>query len=162
MPLFWVLLPNKGNSNTTQRQQLIDRLLSVFGVEKIGYLTADREFRGRTWLQYLVDQRIPFCLRIPHNTKVWNRHKNQQMKVSRLFCLRQKEQMSLNKQRTIWGRCIYRVQWAQKDAWSLPVMTIPKQPLIVMRWDGLLKRCLVVWKAVVLIWKKPIDGRVIG
>ncbi len=107
IPLFWVLLPKKGNSNTTERQQLIDRFLSVFGVEKIAYLTADREFRGRTWLQYLVDQRIPFCLRIPNNTKVWNRHKNQQMKVSRLFSLRQKEQMSLNKQRTIWGITVY-------------------------------------------------------
>ena len=36
IPFFWVLLPKKGNSNTTERQQLIDRFLSVFGVEKIG------------------------------------------------------------------------------------------------------------------------------
>jgi hypothetical protein len=107
IPLFWVLLPKKGNSNTTERQALMDRFLSVFGVEKIAYLTADREFRGKTWLQYLVDQGIPFCLRIPNNTKVWNKHKNQQMKVSRLFSLKQKEQMSLNKQRTIWGITVY-------------------------------------------------------
>ena len=81
IPLFWVLLPKKGNSNTVERQQLMDRFLSVFGVKKIAYLTADREFRGKQWLQYLVDQRIPFCLRIPNNTQVWNKYKNQKMKV---------------------------------------------------------------------------------
>ena len=107
IPLFWVLLPKKGNSNTAERQQLMDRFLLIFGVEKIAYLTADREFRGKDWLQYLVDQNIPFCLRIPNNTKVWNKHKNQQMKVSRLFCLKQREQMSLNKPRTIWGIRVY-------------------------------------------------------
>ena len=105
--LFWVLLPKKGNSNTTERQQLMGRFLSVFGVEKIAYLTADRAFRGKNWLQYLVDQRIPFCLRIPNNTKVWNKHKHQHMQVSRLFSLKQKEQMSLNKARRIWGIEVY-------------------------------------------------------
>ena len=107
IPLFWVLLPKKGNSNTAERQHLMNRFLSVFGVEKIAYLTADREFRGKQWLQYLIDEKIPFCLRIPNNTQVWNKYKSQKMKVSRLFGLKQQERMSLNKARTIWGITVY-------------------------------------------------------
>ena len=107
IPLFWVLLPKKGNSNTEERKQLIDRFLSVFGVEKIAYITADREFRGKDWLQYLVDHQIPFCLRIPNNTKVENKYANRRLPVSRLFSLRQGEQMSLNKRRSIWGIEVY-------------------------------------------------------
>ena len=103
IPLFWVLLPKKGNSNTAERQALMNRFLVVFGVEKIAYLTADREFRGKEWLQYLVDHGVPFCLRIPNNTQVKNKHGNRRLPVSRLFSLKQGEHMSLNKPRTIWG-----------------------------------------------------------
>ncbi|WP_420882940.1 IS4 family transposase [Zooshikella ganghwensis] len=103
IPLFWVLLPKKGNSNTEERKALINRFLSVFGVDKIAYLTADREFRGKNWLQFLVDEHIPFCIRIPNNTNVWNKHRNQRLPVSRLFGLQRNEQMSLKKQRDIWG-----------------------------------------------------------
>ncbi len=45
-------------------------------LKKIAYLTADREFKGKDWLQFLVDEKIPFCVRIPNNTQVWNKHRN--------------------------------------------------------------------------------------
>ena len=107
IPFFWMLLPKKGNSNTSERKQLMNRFLSVFGVEKIAYMTADREFKSKGWLQYLMNHRISFCLRILNNTKVWNKHKNQPLKVSRLFGLRLEKQMSLNKSRTICGIKVY-------------------------------------------------------
>jgi len=103
IPLFWPLLPKKGNSNTQERIELINRFIRVFGVDRIDYFTADREFRGKEWLQYLVDQQIPFCLRIPNNTKVCNKHKTQRLKVARLFSLKVGEQMHLNQSRAIWG-----------------------------------------------------------
>lgn len=107
IPLFWRLLPKKGNSSTEERKQLINRFLAVFEVEKIAYLTADREFRGKDWLQYLVDNKIPFCLRIPNNTKVWNKQKNKKLPVSRLFSLSLGEQMHLNRPRKIWGITVH-------------------------------------------------------
>nr|WP_230425665.1 transposase [Spartinivicinus ruber] len=55
----------------------------------------------------MVDEEIPFCVRIPNNTQVWNKHRNQQFPVSRMFGLQQGEQMSLNKQREIWGIPVY-------------------------------------------------------
>jgi hypothetical protein len=53
-PLFWTLLPKKGNSNTKEHIQLIDQFLGVFGSHKIKYLTGDREFIGQQWFTYLI------------------------------------------------------------------------------------------------------------
>jgi hypothetical protein len=52
-PLIWMVLPKQGNSNTNERIQLINRFISIFGVEKIRCLTADREFIGGDWFSYL-------------------------------------------------------------------------------------------------------------
>lgn len=53
-PLLWTLLPKQGNSNTTERIDLVAQLLKLFPRNQIGYLTADREFVGRGWIQYLL------------------------------------------------------------------------------------------------------------
>jgi len=45
-PLLWVFLPNKGNSKTDERIELLDRFMNIFGVERIQSLAADLEFIG--------------------------------------------------------------------------------------------------------------------
>ena len=107
IPLLWILLPKKGNSNTAERQQILDRFVRLFGVEKIQYFTADREFRGKQWLKYLAHMKIPFCLRIPNNTLTQNKHKTKTLRVSRLFGLKAGESMTLNSSRRIWGTTVY-------------------------------------------------------
>ena len=69
-PVFWILLPKKGNSKTTERTQLIDQFIEVFGAHKIKYLTGDREFIGKQWMAYLLKHRIPFRLRIKKNMMI--------------------------------------------------------------------------------------------
>ena len=69
-PLFGILLPKKGNSNTKERIQLIDQFLDVFGSHKIQYLTGDREFIGQQWFDYLIQHQIQFRLRIKKNMKI--------------------------------------------------------------------------------------------
>ena len=107
IPILWSLLPKQGNSNTQERQRMMDHFIRLFGVERITYLAADREFRGRKWLRYLRHKNIPFCLRIPNNTKVLNKHANRAMTVSRLFSLRDGECMAIKKPRKIWGTEVY-------------------------------------------------------
>lgn len=66
VPLYFELLNNKsGNSNTFDRIDLLEKLVSLVGVPRIGVLTADREFIGHTWLQYLKNKGIHFCIRVP-------------------------------------------------------------------------------------------------
>ena len=69
-PLFWILIPKKGNSNTKERIQLIDQFLEVFGSHKIQYLTGDREFIGKEWFDYLIQHQIQFRLRIKKNMMI--------------------------------------------------------------------------------------------
>jgi hypothetical protein len=52
-PIFWLFLHKKGNANTKERIELIDKFIRVFGVEKIDRLLGDREFIGETWFAYL-------------------------------------------------------------------------------------------------------------
>lgn len=74
IPLFWMLLDKKGNSNTAERITLIERFLNVFSVANVKYLTADREFKGKEWIKYLNSKHIPFRIRITNNTQVFNRN----------------------------------------------------------------------------------------
>ena len=69
-PILWLFLPKKGNSNTKERIQLIEQFLAIFGSFRIQYLTADREFIGEAWFQYLITNHIKFRLRIKKNMKL--------------------------------------------------------------------------------------------
>lgn len=71
-PILWMLLPKRGNSNTEERIELIDRFIEIFGVDKIDCLTGDREFIGKKWFSYLVEKGITFRLRIKENILVTN------------------------------------------------------------------------------------------
>ena len=68
VPLLWIPLNKKGNSDTAERIELLDRFLTLFGRERIAYVTADREFTGSAWLQWLIWQGIGFSIRIKSNT----------------------------------------------------------------------------------------------
>lgn len=49
-PLLWRLLDKRGNSNSAERIDLMEKFLKYFGTHQVAYLTADREFLGRTWV----------------------------------------------------------------------------------------------------------------
>ena len=70
-PIFWKILPKKGNSNTKERLELIDKFLAVFPKDKINNLFCDREFIGLDWIQGLINRDVPFCIRIRENIKIY-------------------------------------------------------------------------------------------
>jgi Transposase DDE domain len=66
VPLYWELLDNNsGNSNATDRINLLENIIALLGIERIGIVIADREFIGHTWLKYLKSKGIRFCVRVP-------------------------------------------------------------------------------------------------
>jgi hypothetical protein len=67
IPLLWTMLPKRGNSNTDERKELVQRFLSLFGQECIEAILADREFIGDEWFRELIHHRIPFYIRIREN-----------------------------------------------------------------------------------------------
>ena len=70
IPLIWMLLPTAGNSNTSERTELLDRLRAAFPDLKIAALMGDREFIGDAWMAYLQREKIPFILRLRENQYV--------------------------------------------------------------------------------------------
>ena len=66
-PLLWTMLDKRGNSNSDERMDLLDRFERVFGHVKVDCLTADREFIGEEWFSYLLLSRIPFRIRIRYD-----------------------------------------------------------------------------------------------
>jgi hypothetical protein len=70
-PLLFTMLPKKGNSNSQERIELIDRFIGLFGHTCIESLVADREFVGREWIEYLNFNNIKYHIRIRNNFKVY-------------------------------------------------------------------------------------------
>lgn len=67
IPLFWVVLDLEGNSSTKDRIDILKRVLNRIGPEKISALLADREFVGTEWFDFLIEEKIPFVIRIKQN-----------------------------------------------------------------------------------------------
>lgn len=50
VPLYWELVDNKsGNSNADDRIALLEKIVNLIGLERLGILIADREFIGHRW-----------------------------------------------------------------------------------------------------------------
>ena len=64
VPLLWKVMPDCGASDTAQRKELLGRFVCAFGKERMRFLTADREFIGFDWIAWLLEEQIPFRIRI--------------------------------------------------------------------------------------------------
>ncbi|HJW28298.1 MAG TPA: IS4 family transposase, partial [Saprospiraceae bacterium] len=107
IPILWVYLPKKGNSNTAERIALIDQFIAIFGVEKIACLLADREFCGQEWILYLIEKNIKFRLRIKVNTQINRRHGGFAPVKNFFQSLPINSVMPLKGTRQVWGQPLY-------------------------------------------------------
>lgn len=67
IPILWQCLDKKGCTNTLERESLIEDYINIFGKDNIDYMTADREFIGKDWFNWLKEQKIPFLIRLKSN-----------------------------------------------------------------------------------------------
>jgi hypothetical protein len=84
-PLLFSMLDKRGNSNSQERINIINRFITIFGQGCIDSLVADREFVGQDWLEYLNDKNIRYYIRIRNNFRVTIPGKPDKIKVSWLF-----------------------------------------------------------------------------
>ena len=80
-PLVWMLLAKTGNSNTGERTQLVERLLSVLPAPSIKAIMADREFIGKQWFTTLDDYGLPYYIRIRQNARMTYRGRTRSARV---------------------------------------------------------------------------------
>jgi hypothetical protein len=84
-PLLFKMLGKRGNSNSKERIDLVNRFIELFGTDCIDCLMADREFVGDKWIKFLNDNGIRYYIRIRNNFKIYLPHKNKEIKASWLF-----------------------------------------------------------------------------
>lgn len=122
-PLYWPTLVKQGNSNTQERITLIKRFIAVCGRERIACLVADREFIGRDWFSYLIENEILFRIRIKCNTCVSN-SRGVDVPVENLFrgLPRGTFQIVPGKRR-VWGHSLYLIGFKMADGELIIIAT---------------------------------------
>ncbi len=61
------MLDHQGNSDTKARIELLNQFKQAFGLDRILSFSADREFVGKDWFDYLINHNIPYFIRIKDN-----------------------------------------------------------------------------------------------
>jgi len=126
-PLLWVALSKKGNSNTKERIDLMNRFIALFGTQAIDCLFADREFIGIKWFKYLIDKKINFVIRIKKNTLISN-SRGALVSAENLFRnLPRGSFLVLSGKRTIWGQSLYVIGLKMLNG-DFVIIATPDQP----------------------------------
>lgn len=108
IPLVWMLLDKRGNSNQQERILLLERLLSYLHPsqqERIRYLLMDREFIGYHWIEYLKHKPFSFIIRIRKDAQVQKPGQLKEQPAYRLFQTFQYR--ALRKPRIVFGHRLY-------------------------------------------------------
>jgi Transposase DDE domain len=64
IPVMWQILDYGGGSSMAQRMGLLTRFMALFGKKSIKLLLGDAEFIGNQWFEFLVENEIPFVIRV--------------------------------------------------------------------------------------------------
>lgn len=70
IPIAFKALEKRGNSNTTERCNLMNQVFQVYQPQQIKVFLGDREFVGDRWMTFLIEKQIPFALRMKQSTMV--------------------------------------------------------------------------------------------
>ena len=105
IPLFWVVLNLEGNSCAEDRIDLLKRVVERLGISRIKVLLADREFIGTQWFRFLIEQQIPFIIRIKQNSTV-EIGENEKLPVGRLRKWLSRKKV-VNHPINLWGLSLY-------------------------------------------------------
>lgn len=107
IPLFWTVFDETGCSDNLERKAILEKFMREFGVESIGFVTADREFCSKQWLLYLIENKIPFRLRIKAHHQITNA-RGERVRASRLCrSLKINERLELRRKRLLWDRAVF-------------------------------------------------------
>jgi hypothetical protein len=70
IPLFWPVCEAKGCSDDKEKREIQQRIIAAFGRVSFRFVTADRQFVSKAWLEYLTREQIGFRLRIKANPQL--------------------------------------------------------------------------------------------
>jgi hypothetical protein len=133
-PIIWKFLKKRGNSNTSERMEIIDKCLDFIGLQRIECLLADREFVGEEWFGYLLEKKLPFNIRIKDNFLLPNGKA-----VKSLFRdVKPQAEKSFKKRFTVCGHKLYLTGTKIKNEYLIVVTSQRPQGALEMyakRWE---------------------------
>lgn len=106
LPIFWSVLDLEGNSSTDDRIAILKRVIERFGSSRILAFTADREFVGKEWFEFLCQQEIPFIIRVKGCYVTEEISNNCKVRL-KTFCKGIGRKQVLNRLVILWGMPIY-------------------------------------------------------
>jgi hypothetical protein len=123
IPVFWTVLDTGGSSSLEDRKKVVRRVVEVIGLENIEVLLADREFIGEPWFRFLIEEKIPFIIRVKQNFLVKGIRSEYEVPIGELVKKLGKKKQILNHSVSLWGHpLLVSVEYAKRA----------KEPMIVV------------------------------
>jgi hypothetical protein len=139
IPIGWINLSKRGNSNSDERLWLLKKILVVLGVEKINIIIGDREFCDSHFIKLLTEHNIHFLFRSKKSNTV--KYKGESSRIENKFQgMKPGEFRSLPKKINLWGFRVYASCLMLKDGELLILISdvLNKRALAeyAYRWDA--------------------------
>lgn len=139
IPVYWLVLNKRGNSNQTERIALLKRFISQFGRDNILGILGDREFIGGQWWKWLTAHQIPYLMRVKENQLMRNRQGVDTPVRCAFRDLTVGQQRCLRKTRWVSGQLVF-LSGTRLDSGELLILAGNQpfpQPLAVyaLRWE---------------------------
>lgn len=134
IPLFWLVLEEKGCSDNAERCLVLQQFIDECGVESISFVTADREFASKEWLKFLVGRQISFRLRIKANTIITNKC-GKPMRASKLCrTLKTDERVEFRRRRRLWNQKVFAAASRKADGDNVIVISSERSGRILLEY----------------------------
>ncbi len=134
IPLFWAVTDEKGCSDNEERKAILQKFIDEFGVESIRFVTADGEFCSKDWLKFLVENKIPYRLRIKANYQITNAG-GALVRASRLSrTLKIGERIELRGKRRLWEQVVFAAVCRKADGDSVLIISNEQSGRILLEY----------------------------
>lgn len=107
IPLFWIVLEEKGCCSDAEKQALVERFLEEYSAESIRFVSADREFASVKWLKYLIERKIGFRLRIKANAPITDKQGKLISAAKMCRTLKIGERAEFRRCRKLWNTAVF-------------------------------------------------------
>jgi hypothetical protein len=135
IPLFWMVLEEKGCSDNAERLDIVQQFIDEFGTGSIDFVAADREFASKEWLAYLVKNKIGFRLRIKANTLMTDKrgrpiHASQMLKTMKIG-----ERAEFQRRRRLWNQSVFVAVCRKADGDNVIVVSSERTGQILLEYS---------------------------
>ena len=107
IPLFWTVTDEKGCSENAERKAILQKFIDEFGAQSIRFVTADREFCSKDWLEFLIANRISYRLRIKANYQITNVRGGLIRAAHLCRTLKTGERREFREKRLLWNQLVF-------------------------------------------------------